>query len=250
MLFQTPLIAYRAGWAQPLQVAIAVPHYAAPLLGNRSCSVIVSASVGPTHKQQSVNEQPLVVLLSYWSVPQWARPTSNCQWGTTGEVIQPRVSGVVVIRWKGRFRPSPGGPPAHPALGQQVNWRTQGTDGTMSCRAPERSLRPSTSLGPDLEEQWTSPPSLSLLPNSTAICLGCSLWDLVSPLFGQPEETEGKVGWVHGRDDSLAGFGDLDLRELPTEICLLLARTRTLEDASCALGPCPFLTGQRIKLVW
>ena len=57
--------------------------------------------------------------------------------------------------------------------------------------------------------------------------------------LGQPEETEGKVGWVHGRHDSLAGFGDLALREPPTEICLLLARTRTLEDATCALGPCP-----------
>ena len=65
--------------------------------------------------------------------------------------------------------------------------------------------------------------------------------DLVSPLFGQPEETEDEVGWVRGRGDNLAGFGDLALRELPAEICLLLARTRTLEDAGCALGPCPFL---------
>ena len=36
--------------------------------------------------------------------------------------------------------------------------------GTTSCSAPEPSLRPSSSLGPILEEWWTSPPSLSLQP--------------------------------------------------------------------------------------
>ena len=41
---------------------------------------------------------------------------------------------------------------------------------TILCRSPEPSLRltkPSTSLGPGLEEQWTSPPSVSLWPNSS-----------------------------------------------------------------------------------
>ena len=29
---------------------------------------------------------------------------------------------------RGRFRLSPGGLPAHPALGQRVSWEAQGTD--------------------------------------------------------------------------------------------------------------------------
>ena len=39
--------------------------------------------------------------------------------------------------------------------------------GTTSCSTPEPSLRPSSSLGPGLEEQWTSPPSMSLQPSSS-----------------------------------------------------------------------------------
>ena len=39
--------------------------------------------------------------------------------------------------------------------------------GTTSYSAPEPSLRPSSSLGPSLEELWTSPPSLSLQTNSS-----------------------------------------------------------------------------------
>ena len=52
----------------------------------------------------------------------------------------------------------------------------------------------------------------------------CQTW---SPLFGWTEETEGQLDWVPGslRDDSWAGCGNLALRELPPEICLLLART-------------------------
>ena len=55
-----------------------------------------------------------------------------------------------------------------------------------------------------------------------------------------PEEPEGQLGWAPGSfsDDSWARCGDLALRELPTETCLLLARMRTLEGESCALGPC------------
>ena len=33
-------------------------------------------------------------------------------------------------------------------------------------------------------------------------------------------------------------------------ICLFLARTWTLEGDNCALGPGPFLSEQRITLVW
>ena len=81
--------------------------------------------------------------------------------------------------------------------------------------------------------------------------MGHSLWDLPRPL-GQPEEPEGQLVWTPSSlsDDSWARCGNLAPRELPTEICLLLARTGTLVGESCALGPCPFLSGQRITFVW
>ena len=177
---------------------------------------------------------------------------TNCQWGTIREAIQPRVTGVAVVRWRvrrGRFRPSLGDPPAHPALGQQVSWGALGTDWEAHMKAPEPSPRPPTSHGPGLEEQWTSPCSLSLWPNSSGRLP--DLWDLVSP-FGPPEEAEDQLGWMPGslRDDSWEGCGNLALKELPTEIRLLLARTGTLEGESCALGSCPFWSGQRIPFLW
>ena len=49
--------------------------------------------------------------------------------GPLGEMIQSRVSGVVVIRWRVRLEAYSGllprGPTAHPALGQWVSWRAQ-----------------------------------------------------------------------------------------------------------------------------
>ena len=65
------------------------------------------------------------------------------------------------------------------------------------------------------------------------------------------EETEGQLSWVPGsfRDDSRAGLGNLDLKELPTEICFLSTRTGTLDGERCALGPCPCLSGQRVTFI-
>ena len=89
----------RAAWAQPL----ASTHHCALLLcilllGNRSCSAIGQCCTGPTNKQPTINELPMgncpVQLLVS---TQWALPTGNCQWGTTREVIQSRVSGAVMI---------------------------------------------------------------------------------------------------------------------------------------------------------
>ena len=39
----------------------------------------------------------VLLLLSYWSAPHWALYDDTCQWGTTGEVIQSRDSGALVI---------------------------------------------------------------------------------------------------------------------------------------------------------
>ena len=44
--------------------------------------------------------------------------------------------------------------------------------GMTSCSAPEPSLRPSSSLGPGLEEWLTTPTSLSLQPTSSGNLLG------------------------------------------------------------------------------
>ena len=76
---------------------------------------------------------------------------------------------------------------------------------------------------------------------AVAICVSCSLRDLVSP-SGWPEQTDGQLGWMPGslRDDSWAGRGNLALKEVPAEICLLLARTGALGWKLC-LGTLPFL---------
>ena len=39
----------------------------------------------------------VLLLLSYWSAPRWGLPDDNCQWGSTGEVIQSRDIGALVI---------------------------------------------------------------------------------------------------------------------------------------------------------
>ena len=45
------------------------------------------------------------------------------------------------------------------------------------------------------------------------------------PCFGRPEEPEGQSGWAPGSlsDDSWVGSGNLALKELSAEICLLFA---------------------------
>ena len=55
----------------------------------------------------------------------------------------------------------------------------------------------------------------------------------------QPEEPEGQSGWAPGSlsDDSWVGSGNLALKELSAEICLLFTRTSELEGESWAL-PC------------
>ena len=146
---------------------------------------------------------------------------------------------------RGRSGPSPWGPPAHLALAGTPENRLK----SVSCMAPEPSPRAPTSLW---GKQWTSPLSLCLWPHSSGRLPGLlSVGPGLSPL-GSPEEPEGHVGWAPGSfsDDGWGGSWDLVLRELPAELCLLLARPRTLEGESCSLGHCPFLSGQRITFVW
>ena len=129
----------------------------------------------------------------------------------------------------------------------------QGSSHILLCPAGLQSPHQSHPLASAqaLGQQWTSLPFCSLQPNSSGSVLGRSLWDLVSH-FGWPEEPESQLGWAPGffRDDSWVEPGDPALRELPTELCLLLARTRTLEGESCTLAPCPFLSSQRTSFIW
>ena len=72
------------------------------------------------------------------------------------------------VKWK--LRPSSGSPPAHPVLGQRVSGGPREQTGDYAVRAQEpsgRLTKPSTSFGPGLEEQWISPLSVSLWPNSS-----------------------------------------------------------------------------------
>ena len=99
----------------------------------------------------------------------WGSDSIKDQW--CGHQVESEV--------RDRYRSSPGGPPAYPGLGQGVSWRARGT----ACGAPEPSPRPSTSLGPGLEAAVRfSLPCLCDL-RAMAVCLGCNLWDLVSPIW-------------------------------------------------------------------
>ena len=146
---------------------------------------------------------------------------------------------------RGRSGPSPWGPPAHLALAGTPENRL----GAVSCMAPEPSPRPPTSLW---GKQWTSPHPYLFDPVAMAVSLGCCLWDLVSPPWGVLRRLRGHLGWAPGSfsDDRWGGSGDLALRELLAELCLLLARPRTLEGESCSLRHCSFISGQRITFVW
>ena len=73
---------------------------------------------------------------------------------------------------------------------------------------------------------------------AAAVRLGHRLWALPPAPFWGPEER--RASWILGTgllsDDVLIESGNLTLRELPTEVGLLLARTWALEGESCALG--------------
>ena len=77
--------------------------------------------------------------------------------------------------------------------------------GTTSCRAPETSLRPSTSPVPGLEAAVNHSPFPSL--RLTAWVALSEAW---SAPFGWPEETEDQLSWAPGslRNDGSAGCGN------------------------------------------
>ena len=58
---------------------------------------IVHRSTLPISRQLSVRCLLVLLLLSYCSAPHWALPDDNCQWGTTGKLIQSRDIGALVM---------------------------------------------------------------------------------------------------------------------------------------------------------
>ena len=84
------------GEHSPEQAALAGPHHSAPVTGQQ---VLLSSRSGPSADPATVDEQrpfPAQLLPG----PQRAPPTGDCQRGSTGEVAESRVRGMVVIGWK------------------------------------------------------------------------------------------------------------------------------------------------------
>ena len=113
-----------------------------------------------------------MTLLRHWTAQQWAPPTSNQVLRMdSSEGIQPKVacwsSGEEWDkRWILAFSLGPfssSGLWSVRELGHQENRL-----GTMFCRTSEPSSSPPLALAQALRQQWTSPPSLSLGPNSSS----------------------------------------------------------------------------------
>ena len=100
--------------------------------------------------------------------------------------------------------------------------------GTASCSAPEPSLRPSSSLGPGLEERWTSPPSLSLQPTSSghlpgpqSLRIGLLTWTAwrdrtywigcLAPLRMRAGQNVGNLPWRSCQMRSVSAYSGWDI---------------------------------------
>ena len=209
----------------PVRHSTPQPYYQAKVTCCRTISglaqPLVGAAVGPAHKQSTISERLVVSAFN------------QCSGGHRED-----------SEVRGGSQPSP--LPAYPVLGQRVNWEAQGT-GSGLCPAGLQSPHQGHTLaGPrpwGSSETLTHPCLYHLI--AAAVGIGPSLQDLfwVWVLLGS---------WAPRSlsDDSWPGSGDLVLKEPPTEVCLLLARTRTLEGESWALGLCPFMSEQRITFVW
>ena len=184
----------------------------------------------------------------------WALSPGNCHWGTIGEESQSRVGGVVLIRWRVRLEADSGLLLEALQLIQpwvrQMSLRTLGTGWGLH---PAGLQRPHQDCPLARPRAWgsggTFPLSLSLRPTSSGQLSGSQSVRPGLPIWAA-WETEDQLGRMPGSQGwQLGRMWEPGLKELPTEICLLLARTGTLEGKSCALGLCSFLSGQRIHLI-
>ena len=120
--------------------------------------------------------------------------------------------------------------------------------GMTSCSAPEPSLRPSSSLGPGLEERWISPPSLSLQPTSsghlpgpqslkTGLLTWTAWWDRtfwvgwLAPSRTRAGQNVGTLPWRSCQMRSVSAFSGRDISrwKLCLETLASLDRARMIE---------------------
>ena len=112
-----------------------------------------------------------------------------------------------------------------PSLGQGGELKVPGNRlGMTSCRAPELSLRPTSSLGPGLEERWTSTPSVSLQSTNSGISRAwvSENWSPHLDSLRRQDVLYCVPGSI--KDESWAECGNLALMEMPNEICFCLSR--------------------------
>ena len=219
------------GSAQPLASASLAPPPTrncrwAALSG--SAQPLAGTTVSPAREWPLVNERPLV------------GHSAPCWWNGGHSVeSEVRVGSSLLLQC----------PPALLVAGQRGSWGPQGTAWELCPAGPQ---------SPCWDTQWPYPkpwgdheplpPSPPLWPNGSS----CPHWTESTgpaPAIGVAWGARGPVGlWVPGflSDESWVGPGDLALRELLTDICLLLARTGTSEGRAM-----PFLvrTGNNIRLV-
>ena len=145
--------------------AVTVSSYSAPCY--QATSPTQPFAVGPSPKQATVSEWPLVGTLS--------------QGGHQAD-SEVRVGP----------RPSPQGPPVHPALGQRVIWGPRGQVGGCVLLFSRALIVGPHWPGPGLEVVVTL--FLPLSPHGSSVCLGLRLQDLHAPHMGHLRSL--RAGWV------------------------------------------------------
>lgn len=114
--------------------------------------------MGPAPKQATVSERPLVGTLS------------RGQWSSDHQADSEVRVGP---------RPSPQGPPVHPASGQRVIWGPRGQEGGCVLLFSRFLTVGPHWPGPGLEAAVTLSPPLP--PHGSSVCLGRHLQDLPRP---------------------------------------------------------------------
>lgn len=164
----------------------------------------------------------------------------NQEWGTAMRGSQGRADPALHQGPSGAF----------PGLGPAGELGTQGGGRRCITEAPEPPPWPPMSRGLEaLANHSATSVSVSGERWPSGWAAGCG--PCLLPHFGGLRNT-GPVGsWAPGSSVMTAKqSGYLALREPPTEVGLLLARTWALEGESYALGIGALLSGQRITLVW
>ena len=181
---------------------------------------LVGTAVGPSPTWAAVREQPLVAHLANG-------------WWSGGHQVESEVKGG---DWGKRWSLG--------SAGELRGWEL--CPAKLQSPGQGRPLAWVQAWG----QHWTSPSSLPLWPNGGS-SLPVKPVGLGPGYLGSLRSLRARciLGTWLPQWWQMAQSGDLALREPPAEICLLLARIWTSEGESCAWGPFPFLSEQRICLV-